>query len=57
MRNGTVSRKAALSAIGFGLIGGFIWFWMLIPPLVAFAVLWFGIVRRGLVRELVVPAT
>jgi hypothetical protein len=34
------------------LLGGIIWFWMVIPLVVALLVLVFGIVRGGLQREL-----
>lgn len=52
LRQGRSSQAVALGAIAFGLIGGLIWFWMIVPPIVALVVLWFGVIRRGLVREL-----
>ena len=42
----------SLGAIVVGVAGALIWFWMLIPPVVAIAVLWFGVFRGGLAREL-----
>jgi hypothetical protein len=46
------SQPLALGAITVGALGGVIWFWMIVPPIVAVAVIWFGVIRRGLVREL-----
>lgn len=45
-------RSVSVSLIAAGLMGGLIWFWMLIPPAVALTVLWFGVVKGGLAREL-----
>jgi len=52
LRSGRVSPRVCLGAIGVGLLGGVMWFWMVIPPIVAFVVFWFGIAKGGLVREL-----
>lgn len=52
LRSGGLARRVCLGAIVVGLAGGVVWFWMLIPPLVALAVFWFGVVRGGLTREL-----
>ncbi|NNC91566.1 MAG: hypothetical protein HKN80_03645 [Acidimicrobiia bacterium] len=52
LRSGGLSTRVCLGAIVVGLVGGVVWFWMVIPPLVALVVFWFGIVRGGLVTEL-----
>ena len=41
-----------LGLVVVGSMGGIIWFWMIVPPIVALIVLWFGVARGGLVREL-----
>jgi hypothetical protein len=52
LRSGRLSTRVCLAAIVVGLLGGIVWFWMVIPPLVALVVFWFGIVKGGLVTEL-----
>ena len=54
LRNGRFSETVCLSFVGVGLVAfGAIWYWMLfIPTAAALIVLWFGIVKRGLVVEL-----
>lgn len=52
LRRRRFANSVSLSLIGVGLIGGLVWFWMLIPPAVAIVVFWFGVLRGGLVREL-----
>ena len=52
LRRGGSHRSVALGAVVVGLLGGVIWFWMILPPVIALVVLWFGIIRGGLVREL-----
>jgi hypothetical protein len=52
LRSGRVSTRVGLGAIVVGLVGGVVWFWMLIPPIVALVVFWFGVLKGGLVREL-----
>ena len=52
LRSGHLSTRVCLGAIGVGLLGGFVWFWMVIPPIIALVVFWFGFARGGLVREL-----
>ena len=54
LREARFSEELCLSLVGVGLVAfGGLWFWMLfIPTAVALIVLWFGIVKRGLVAEL-----
>jgi hypothetical protein len=52
LRSGGLSTRVCLGAIVVGLVGGIVWFWMVIPPLVALVVFWFGIAKGGLVTEL-----
>jgi hypothetical protein len=52
LRSGRLSTWAGLSLVVVGLLGGIVWFWMVIPPILALVVLWFGVARGGLVREL-----
>jgi len=54
MREGRFSETVCLSLIGVGLVAfGFFFFWLLlIPTALALVVIWFGIVKRGLVTEL-----
>ena len=52
LRSGRLPTSVSLGAIVLGLVGGLIWFWMVVPPIVALVVLWFGVVKGGLVREL-----
>ena len=54
LRSGRFSDTVCLSLIAVGLVlFGVFFFWLLlIPTLLALIVLWFGIVKRGLVREL-----
>ena len=52
LRSGRLSTRVCLGAIVVGLLSGIVWFWMVIPPLVALVVFWFGIAKGGLVREL-----
>jgi hypothetical protein len=52
IRSGTGNPWIGLGLVAFGCVGGILWFWMLIPPLMAIVVLVFGVALRGLVREL-----
>jgi hypothetical protein len=52
LRSGRMNTWVGLGLIVVGTMGGIIWFWMIIPPIVALIVLWFGVARGGLVREL-----
>lgn len=52
LRSGRLSTRVCLGAIVVGLLGGIVWFWMVIPPIVALLVFWFGIIKGGLVTEL-----
>jgi hypothetical protein len=52
LRTRTVGRPVALAVVVLGLAGVSIWFWMLLPPILAIVVLWLGVVRGGLAREL-----
>ena len=52
LRSGRLNTWVCLSLIVVGLLGGLAWFWMVVPPILALVVLWFGVARGGLVREL-----
>lgn len=52
LRKGGLPVSVCLFAIAIGLIGVAIWWWMLLPPVLALVILWFGVVRGGLVKEL-----
>lgn len=52
LRSGRLSTRVGLGAIAVGLLGGVVWFWMVFPPIISLVVFWFGVARRGLVREL-----
>ena len=54
LRIGRFSDAVCLTLIGVGLVAfGVLFFWMLlIPTAVALIVVWFGIVKGGLVTEL-----
>jgi hypothetical protein len=52
LRSGRLSTRVCSAAIVVGLLGGVVWFWMVIPPIVALVVFWFGVAKGGLVREL-----
>jgi hypothetical protein len=54
LRDGRFSETVGLSLVGVGLVAfGAMWYWMLfVPTAAALIVLWFGIVKRGLVVEL-----
>ncbi len=54
LRNGRFSETVDLSLIGVGLVVfGVFFFWiLLVPTALALIVLWFGVVKRGLVTEL-----
>ncbi len=54
LREGRFTETVCLSLIGIGLVVfGVFFFWLLfIPTALALIVLWFGIVKRGLVTEL-----
>lgn len=52
LRSGRFSTRVCVVAIMVGLVGGVVWFWMVIPLIVSAVVLWFGVVKGGLVREL-----
>jgi hypothetical protein len=52
LRSGRLSTTVGLVLVAVGLLGGIIWFWMVIPLVVALMVLIFGVVRGGLQREL-----
>jgi len=52
LRSGRLSKGVSQTGIVIGVAGTVIWFWMVIPPIFALIVLWFGVVRGGLAREL-----
>jgi hypothetical protein len=52
LRSGRMNTRVGLGLVAFGSLGGIVWFWMILPPIVAVLVLWFGVARGGLVREL-----
>ena len=52
MRSQAGARVTASVAITIGLLAVFIWWWMILPAVAALVVLWFGIVKGGLAREL-----
>ena len=54
LREGRFTDTVCLSLIGIGLVffGAFFFWLLLIPTALALVVLWFGIVKRGLVTEL-----
>ncbi len=54
LRTGRFNETVGLSLIGVGLVSaGVVLFWLiLIPTVLGLIVLWFGIVKRGLVTEL-----
>ena len=52
LRSGRFSNTVCLAGVVIGIAGTHIWFWMVIPPIIALVVLWFGVIRGGLVREL-----
>lgn len=54
LRTGRFSETICMNLVGVGSVTfGFFFFWLLfIPPVLALVVLWFGIVKRGLVTEL-----
>jgi hypothetical protein len=51
LRSGRWSRSVSYAGVVVGVIGTLVWFWMVIPPILALVVLWFGVVRNGLARE------
>ncbi len=52
LRSGRYSRAVSYGAIVIGVGATLVWFWMVIPPIAALLVLWFGVIRGGLAREL-----
>ncbi len=52
LRSGRLPVSVCTGAIVLGLVAAMVWWWMLVPPIVALVVFWFGVVKRGLVREL-----
>jgi hypothetical protein len=54
LRNGGVEPRVANGLIVLGMIvlGAGYWWFVFVPPIVALAVLWAGVVKKGLVREL-----
>lgn len=52
LRSGRLSTRVCLGAVVVGVLGGIVWFWMVIPPIIALVVFWFGVAKGGLVREL-----
>ncbi len=54
LRSGRLSKVVSNAGIVVGVVGTVIWFWMVIPPIFALVVLWFGVVRGGLARELAI---
>lgn len=54
LREGHFTETVCLSLIGIGLVAfGLFFFWLLlIPTALALVVIWFGIIKRGLVTEL-----
>jgi len=54
LRSARYSRIVSYVGIVIGLIATALWFWMLLPPVAAVVVLWFGVIRGGLARELTI---
>ena len=54
MHSGRFPIAASYIGIALGLVAAAMWFWMVIPPIAALVVLWFGVIRQGLARELAV---
>jgi len=54
LRSARYSRTVSYVGIVIGLVATALWFWMLLPPIAALVVLWFGVIRGGLARELTV---
>jgi hypothetical protein len=54
LRSGRLSKAVSNAGIVVGVAGTVIWFWMIIPPALGLIVLWFGVARGGLARELTV---
>ncbi len=52
MRSGRFPVAVSYIGIVLGLGAAMMWFWMVIPPIAALVVLWFGVIRQGLAREL-----
>jgi hypothetical protein len=52
MRSEPGARVASTVAISIGLVAVLIWWWLIVPAVVALVVLWFGVVKGGLTREL-----
>ena len=53
LRSGRYSRAVSYVGIVIGLVAAMMWFWwLLLPPIAALVVLWFGVIRQGLAREL-----
>lgn len=57
LRSGRMNTWVGLGLVAVGSLGGIVWFWMIVPPIVALLVLWFGVARGGLVRELATDST
>lgn len=51
LRSGRFSKGVSLGGIVVGVVATLLWFWMVIPPVIALIVLWFGVIRGGLARE------
>lgn len=54
LREGRFTETVCLSLVGVGLVvfGLFFFWFLLIPTALALVVIWFGIIKRGLVTEL-----
>ena len=54
LRTGRLGMRSAhiLIVVGFVIFGGAMWWFVLVPPAIALAVVWAGVVKQGLAREL-----
>jgi hypothetical protein len=52
LRSRPDARMASSVAVTVGLLAVLIWWWMILPAIAALVVLWFGVVKGGLAREL-----
>jgi hypothetical protein len=51
LRSGRFSKAVSYAGIVVGVIATVSWFWMVIPPILALVMLWFGVIRGGLAEE------
>lgn len=55
LRSGRLSTTVSYVAVVIGLASTLPFFWMVVPLIAALVVLWFGVIRQGLARELATP--